>query len=136
MDPLQRAILDLVIGNRILAYLGVFDEYGHVSMRHPHDPSLFLLARDCPGAYVEPGDIQPFTLDGNLAVEDNRAPCTERFGHAAIYAARADVKSVVCAASEDMLPFGITSTRLDAVLGTVGNMGSGIPVWDIDRKIR
>ena len=72
MEPLQRAILDLVIGNRILAYLGVFDEYGHVSVRHPRDPSLFLLARDCPGAFVEPGDIQPFTLDGNLAVEDNR----------------------------------------------------------------
>ena len=134
MEPLQRAINDLVIGNRILAHHGVFDEYGHVSMRHPRDPSRFLLARDCPGGYVEPGDIHQFTLDGNLAVEDNRPPCTERFVHAAVYEARPDVNSVVCAGSEDVLPFGITGTRLDAVLATVGNMGSDIPVWDIDEK--
>jgi ribulose-5-phosphate 4-epimerase/fuculose-1-phosphate aldolase len=134
MEPLQRAILDLVIGNRILAHLGVFDEYGHVSMRHPGDPSRFLLARACAGAFVEPQDILQFTLDGSLAIDDNRPLCSERFAHAAIYSARPDVKAVVCAASDDVLPFSITSTRLDAVLGTVGNMGSSIPVWDIAEK--
>jgi ribulose-5-phosphate 4-epimerase/fuculose-1-phosphate aldolase len=131
MEPLERAINDLVIGNRILAYHGVFDEYGHVSVRHPHDPSRFLLARACAAAFVEPGDILQFTLDGNVAGEDNQPLCAERFVHAAIYEARPDVKAVVCAGSEELLPFGITNTRLDAVLGTVGNMGSGIPVWDI-----
>ena len=134
MEPLQRAINDLVIGNRILAHHGVFDEYGHVSMRHPRDPARFLMARDRVAAYVEPGDILEFTLDGNVAGNDDRPPHLERFVHAAIYAARPDVKSVVCASAEDLQPFGISGTRLDAVLATVGNMGSGIPVWDIADK--
>jgi ribulose-5-phosphate 4-epimerase/fuculose-1-phosphate aldolase len=134
MATLERAINDLVIANRILAYHGVFDEYGHVSMRHPGDPGRYLLARGCPAAFVEPGDILEFTLDGAPANDDNRPPCTERFLHAAIYAARPEVNSVLCAGSEDVLPFSITQTPLCAVLGTVGDMGTHVPVWDVAEK--
>jgi ribulose-5-phosphate 4-epimerase/fuculose-1-phosphate aldolase len=134
MPTLERAIKDLVIANRILAHHGVFDEYGHVSMRHPDDPERFLLARACAGAFVEPGDILAFTLAGAPASEDNRPLCPERFLHAAIYAARPEVNSVLCAGSEDVLPFSITPTPLCAVLGTVGDMGTKVPVWDITEK--
>ena len=134
MTALERAINDLVIANRIMAHHGVFDEYGHVSMRHPGDPNRFLLARDCPAAFVEPGDILEFALDGALASDDNRALCAERFLHAAIYAARPEVNSVLCAGSEDVLPFGITPVPLRAMLGTVGDMGTYVPVWDIAEK--
>jgi len=134
MTALERAINDLVIANRILAYHGVFDEYGHVSIRHPADPGRYLLARACPGAYVEPGDILEFTLDGAPANDDNRPLCTERFLHAAIYAARPEVNSVLCAGSEDVLPFSVTQTPLCAVLGTVGDMGTHVPVWDVADK--
>jgi len=134
MTALERAINDLVIANRILAYHGVFDEYGHVSIRHPADPGRYLLARACPGAHVEPGDILEFTLDGAPANDDNRPLCTERFLHAAIYAARPEVNSVLCAGSEDVLPFSVTQTPLCAVLGTVGDMGTHVPVWDVAEK--
>jgi ribulose-5-phosphate 4-epimerase/fuculose-1-phosphate aldolase len=134
MPTLERAIKDLVIANRILAHHGVFDEYGHVSMRYPDDPARFLLARACAGAFVEPGDILAFTLDGAPASEDNRPLNAERFLHAAIYAARPEVNSVLCAGSEDVLPFSITATPLCAVLGTVGDMGTKVPVWDITEK--
>ena len=66
--------------------------------------------------------------------DDNRPLCTERFLHAAIYAARPEVNSVLCAGSEDVLPFSITQTPLCAVLGTVGDMGTQVPVWDIAEK--
>jgi ribulose-5-phosphate 4-epimerase/fuculose-1-phosphate aldolase len=134
MGSLERAIKDLVIANRILAYHGVFDEYGHVSMRHPGDAGRFLLARDYPAAYVEPGDIIEFTLDGAPAADDNRPLCAERFLHAAIYAARPEVNAVLCAGSEDVLPFSITPVPLRAMLGTVGDMGTYVPVWDIADK--
>lgn len=134
MATLQRTINDLVIANRILAHHGVFDEYGHISARHPTDPSRFLLARDCAAAYVEPGDILEFTLEGAPVGDDNRLLCPERFLHAAIYAARPEVSSVLCAGSEDVLPFSITQTPLCAVLGTVGDMGTKVPVWDITEK--
>jgi ribulose-5-phosphate 4-epimerase/fuculose-1-phosphate aldolase len=131
---LQRAINDLVIANRILAHQGVFDEYGHVSMRHPDNGGRFLLARDCAAAFVEPGDILEFTLDGSPAGDDNRPLCAERFLHAAIYAARPEVNSVLCAASDDVLPFSVTPVPLRAMLGTVGDMGTFVPVWDITEK--
>jgi HCOMODA/2-hydroxy-3-carboxy-muconic semialdehyde decarboxylase len=134
MAGLQRAINDLVIANRILAHHGVFDEYGHVSMRHPGDPTRFLLARDCPAAFVEPGDILAFALDGAPLGDDNRPLCAERFLHAAIYSARPEVNAVLCAGSEDVLPFGVTSVPLRAMLGTVGDMGTYVPVWDIAEK--
>jgi ribulose-5-phosphate 4-epimerase/fuculose-1-phosphate aldolase len=131
MTGLQRAINDLVIANRILAHHGVFDEYGHVSVRHPGDPARFLMARDCPAVFVEPGDILEFTLDGAPASDDNRPPCAERFLHAAIYTSRPEVNSVLCAASDDVLPFSVTPVPLRAMLGTVGDMGTHVPVWDI-----
>jgi ribulose-5-phosphate 4-epimerase/fuculose-1-phosphate aldolase len=134
MPSLQRAINDLVIANRILAHHAVFDEYGHVSIRHPGDPGRFLLARDCAAAFVEPGDILEFTLDGAPASDDNRPLCSERFLHAAIYAARPDVNAVLCAGSDDVLPFSVTPVPLRAVLGTVGDIGTHVPVWDIAEK--
>jgi HCOMODA/2-hydroxy-3-carboxy-muconic semialdehyde decarboxylase len=51
--------------------------------------------------------------------------------HGAIYAARPDINSVLCAGSEDVLPFSITPTPLCAIIGTVGDMGTYVPVWDI-----
>src|SRR5262245_11099764 len=131
MTALDRAINDLVIANRILAHHGVFDEYGHVSVRHPGDPGRFLLARDCVAAFVERGDIVEFTLEGTPTGDDNRPLCAERFLHAAIYAARPEVNSVLCAGSEDVLPFSIAPVPLRAMLGTVGDMGTYVPVWDI-----
>src|SRR5262249_21169395 len=134
MQPLQRAIHDLVIANRILAHHGVFDEYGHVSARHPDDPAKFLLARSRTAAFVEPDDILEFRLDGAPVEDDNRLLCAERFLHGAIYAARPDVKSVLFAASDDVIPFSVSSTPLRPVLATVGDMGQHVPVWDIVDK--
>lgn len=131
MAPLQRAINDLVIANRILAHHGVFDEYGHVSLRHPSDPGRFLLACDRVAARVEPEDILDHALDGRAGDGGGRAPCAERFLHGAIYTARPDVKAVLFAASDDVGPFTVTTTALRPVLATVGDMGQEVPVWDI-----
>ena len=43
--PVDAALLeDLVAANRILVDQGVLDGFGHVSIRHPKDPSRFLMA--------------------------------------------------------------------------------------------
>jgi HCOMODA/2-hydroxy-3-carboxy-muconic semialdehyde decarboxylase len=132
MQPLQRAINDLVIANRILAHHGVFDEHGHVSTRHPGDPARFLLARDRAAAFVEPDDILEFTLDcAPVGMQDNRPLCGERFLHGAIYAARPDVKALLFAACDDVVPFSVSTTPFRPVLATVGDMGQQVPVWDI-----
>ena len=134
MDTLERAIYDLVIANRILAHHGVFDEFGHVSARHPGDPGRYLLARDGAAGAVEPADILQFTFDSRPVADDNRPLCKERFLHGAIYAARPDVKSILFAASDDVIPFSVSATPLRPVLATVGDMGQQVPVWDIAEK--
>ena len=45
MSDLEDAVNDLVLCNRILAHENVVDAFGHVSMRHPHDPGKYLLSR-------------------------------------------------------------------------------------------
>jgi ribulose-5-phosphate 4-epimerase/fuculose-1-phosphate aldolase len=127
----ERAIKDLVIANRILAHLGVFDADGSISLRHPLHADHFLLASGRGPALVGMGDILQFTFDGEAAETAMQALDRDRFIHAAIYAARPDVQAVLHAHSEYILPFTVSDTALRPVLATVGDMGAQVPVWDI-----
>jgi HCOMODA/2-hydroxy-3-carboxy-muconic semialdehyde decarboxylase len=134
VNPLDRVFRDLVIANRILAQYGIFDEYGHISARHPHDPARFLMARACTAISVVPEDIVEFTLESEPVAAEHRPLCSERFAHGAIYKSRPDIRAVVCAGSEDVQPFGIVRIPFRAVIGPVGDMGSQVPVWDVADK--
>jgi HCOMODA/2-hydroxy-3-carboxy-muconic semialdehyde decarboxylase len=134
MTSLQRAKNELAVANRILVRQGVFDEDGHISLRHPGDPGRFLLARALSPAFVEPNDILEFTLDGDPVVQDARTLCAERFVHGAILAVRPDIHAVLYARAEDVSPFGVTRSALRPVIASVGDMGTHVPVWDIADK--
>jgi len=127
----ERAIKDLVIANRILANLGIVDAFGDISVRDPANAARFLLARSRSASAVVPDDILAFAFDGAPLEGRAEALPTERFLHAAIYAARPDVKAVLHASPEDILPFTITRTPLRPVIASVGDMGLHVPVWDI-----
>ena len=82
---------DLAYANRILYDQGVFDAFGHISVRHDKDPSRFLLSRNMAPALVTPADIMEHDLQGQPVNPGNRRPYLERFIHAGIYRARPDV---------------------------------------------
>jgi HCOMODA/2-hydroxy-3-carboxy-muconic semialdehyde decarboxylase len=131
MSNVKALINDLVIANRILANEDVVDAYGHVSVRHPDDPSRFFLARSLAPEFITPADIMEFTLDGE-AVKKGPPPYLERFIHGGIFEARPDVVAVVHAHAEDILPFGLTDgTPLKPVIHSGSFIGSNVPVWDI-----
>jgi HCOMODA/2-hydroxy-3-carboxy-muconic semialdehyde decarboxylase len=134
MTDLDRVLADLVIANRILANENVVDAYGHVSVRHPADPTRYLLARSLAPDLVQKSDIMEFALDGTPAGADARQPYLERFIHGAIYEARPEVLAVVHAHAEDVLPFGITAAPLRPVIHSGSFMGEQVPVWDIRDK--
>jgi ribulose-5-phosphate 4-epimerase/fuculose-1-phosphate aldolase len=136
MSPVQRTIKDLVIANRILANLGIVDAFGDISARHPTDPDRFFLARPVSPAAVVPADIIEFDVDGAPMRGEKRELPKERFIHAAVYEARADLKAVLHASHESLLPFGITQTPLRPVIASVGDMGLRVPVWDIAKRFR
>lgn len=131
MDVVERAKRDLVIANRILAHMHVVDAYGHVSIRHPLDPTRHFLARSTGPAIVETGDIVEFTHDGLPVAPEKRPLYLERYIHGAVYTARPDVNAVLHAHAEDVLPFTISSIPFRPVLQNVGDMGPAIPIWDI-----
>ncbi len=131
MIDLRPAFRDLVVANRILAHEDVVDAYGHVSIRHPHDATRYLLARSLSPELVERDDIMEFQLDGTPVGGDDRQPYLERFIHGAIYEARPDVHAVVHAHAEAVLPFTITTRPLQPVIHSGSFMGFHVPVWDI-----
>jgi HCOMODA/2-hydroxy-3-carboxy-muconic semialdehyde decarboxylase len=133
MTPLRRAKNELAVANRILVGQGIFEEDGHISLRHPDHPDRYLLARALCPAFVEPDDILEFTLNGD-PVADARGLCIERFVHGAVLAARPDIHAVLFARSEDLSPFGITRSALRPVIASVGDMGTHVAIWDIADK--
>jgi HCOMODA/2-hydroxy-3-carboxy-muconic semialdehyde decarboxylase len=134
MNKVDKAIRNLVIGNRILAHEGVVDAYGHISVRHPERPDRFLLSRSRSPELVEPDDIMEFTLEGEPVGGDKRPPYLERFIHGGLYEARPDVMAVVHSHAESVLPFSIADTPLVPVIGAAAEIGAEVPVWDIEDK--
>jgi ribulose-5-phosphate 4-epimerase/fuculose-1-phosphate aldolase len=131
--PDPALIGDLVYANRILADQGVFDAFGHVSVRHDKDSSRFLLSRNLAPALVTAKDILAHDLNGNPLEAGDRKPYLERFIHAAIYRARPDVKAVVHSHSPAIIPFGVTALQLRPVYHMSAFLGTGAPVFDIRR---
>lgn len=129
-----RVIDDLVAASRILADLAVLDGFGHVSVRHPKDPTRFLMARSVAPALVVAGDILEHDLDGNVVDQGDRRLFLERFIHAEIYRARPDVMAVVHSHSPAVIPFSISQAPLRAVYHNSAFLGSGAPVFEIRKN--
>jgi HCOMODA/2-hydroxy-3-carboxy-muconic semialdehyde decarboxylase len=129
-----RELTRLVAANRILANEGVVDAFGHVSVRDRRNSQRFWLSRSRSPALVELDDLMEFALDGAAVDARGRTPYGERMIHAAVYAARADVQSVVHHHAYNVLPFTITDEPLKPVVHTASVIGAEIPVWDIRAK--
>lgn len=63
MDATQRTVLaalhrKFIDGNHILHHTQVLDAYGHLSVRHPFDPQVFIMSRSmAPGTLSGPDDL-------------------------------------------------------------------------------
>jgi ribulose-5-phosphate 4-epimerase/fuculose-1-phosphate aldolase len=134
MSTLNTRIDDLVAANHILAHEGIVDAFGHVSVRHPENPSRFLLSHARSPELVEPSDIMEHGLDGEPVDGSGRKPYLERFIHAALYEARPDVQSVVHHHSHSVIPFGITGEKIKPVQHICATIGHEIPIWDSHDK--
>jgi len=129
-DTLNAVRTDLSIANRMLANEGIFDAFGHTSMRHPTNPDRYLLSRSRAPQLVEPGDILEFDLDSN-PIDKNHPPLySERVIHGEIYKARPDVMAVCHHHAPAFMPLVVCGIDFVPVfhLGAVG--GVKPPFWD------
>ncbi len=123
---------DLVDANRILYHFGVVDGFGHVSARHPSDPSCFLISRSMAPALVTAADLMAIHLDGRPVSENAPTAYLERFIHSEIYRARPDVVAIVHSHSAAIIPFSIVpGATLLPVSHMGGFIGEGAPVFEI-----
>jgi hypothetical protein len=95
MNAIDQVLNELVVANRVLSNENIVDAYGHVSIRHPDDPTRFFMARSLPPEMVEREDIMEFSVSDASPIGDDRQPCVERFIHSGIFEARQDVQAVV-----------------------------------------
>jgi len=129
-EDLATAREDVALANRILANEGLFDAFGHVSMRHPVDPERFLISRHRAPELVQAQDIVELGLDGEPAVPTNFRLYGERIIHAAIYAARPDVIAISHHHAPAVLAYAIARAELKPVYHLGALMGPKVPYWD------
>jgi ribulose-5-phosphate 4-epimerase/fuculose-1-phosphate aldolase len=130
--PVDPALIDdLVAASRILAYHGVLDAWGHVSIRHPANPQRYLLSRARAPALVTAEDIMEFDLDSNPVDPRGRRAFLERFIHGQAYRARPDVNAVVHSHSPTMIPFSVTDEPLKPLTHIASFLAKAVPVWEI-----
>ena len=130
-DSLGALREELSLANRILAHEGIVDAFGHISVRHPHDPGRFLISRHRAPALVQPADILEYTLDTEPVHPTTFRHYGERVIHGCIYQARPDVMAVLHNHSPSLVPFCNSDTRLRPMVGSAAFLGEGAPVFDI-----
>jgi HCOMODA/2-hydroxy-3-carboxy-muconic semialdehyde decarboxylase len=125
---------ELACASRILADQGVFDAFGHLSMRHPGSPDRFLMSRSKAPALVEADDIMEFDLDAEAVDPQGRSGFLERFIHGEIYKTRPDVMSIVHSHSPSVVPFSLVPNKMQAMYHNAAFIAEGVPVFDIREK--
>jgi len=125
------AARDLVArANRMIANEGVLDAFGHVSTRHPGDPSRYLMSRSRAPELVQPEDIHEFTLDSQIVKPIKERLYGERVIHGEIYKARPEVMAVCHHHAPSILPFCISGMKLEPVYHLGATIGAVAPFWD------
>jgi ribulose-5-phosphate 4-epimerase/fuculose-1-phosphate aldolase len=122
---------DLVAANRILADQGILDGYGHVSMRRSGAPNRYFLSRSKSPAIVTAEDIMEFDLDSNPIDQQGRLMYIERYIHGEIYKARQDVNAIVHSHSPTVIPFGVTTVKLQAICHMSAFLKHDVPIFEI-----
>lgn len=132
LDEVDPALLEeLAVANRILFTQGVLDGWGHVSIRHPKRPDRFLMSRALAPGLVTGADILEYGLDAEPVEGKGQRTYLERFIHAELYRARANVHAVVHSHSPSVIPFGISTVKLQPCFHMAGFLAQGVPVFEI-----
>jgi ribulose-5-phosphate 4-epimerase/fuculose-1-phosphate aldolase len=120
----------LALANRIVAYEGVLDGFGHISVRHPSKPDHYLLSRSRSPELVEPGDILELDAESDVVTPGDILPYGECVIHGEIFRARPDVMAIVHHHSQAILPFCLTDLKLVPINSLGATMGPVVPSWD------
>ncbi len=121
----------LVMANRIMANEGLFDAYGHVSVRNPADSQTFFISRALAPELVTIRDIVEMNLDGQIVRgEPGFKPFGESVIHCAIYKARTDVMCIAHPHPSEIIPFASADIPLKSIYHMNVTFYDGIPLFE------
>ena len=129
-EDIAELLHQLIVTTRILANEEVLDAFGHVSVRHPHDPKRYFISRHRAPELVELSDLIEMNLDSEPVRPTEFRLYSERVIHGEIYKARPDVNAVVHHHAHAMLPYAISGRELVPVFHLGAVIGSKVPFWD------
>ena len=120
----------LVLANRILAQQGIFDAFGHISLRNPEDPNTFLITRSLSPELVTMDDILTLDFNGDIVSQDKtQKTFLERFIHCSIYKARPDVNCVAHPHPPEIITFIATGAPYGSIYHLDVTFHDGIPLF-------
>ena len=136
-DQLLHAHLrDLISANHILHHHGVVDAYGHISIRHPLNPSVFIMCGYmAPAEVSSPADLIHYNISDSSPVDPAaKKGYSERFIHGEVFKRYESVNCVIHSHAEEVLPYVVSmGVKLKAVYHMSGFLGAkGVKVFDID----
>ncbi|KAF2735326.1 arad-like aldolase/epimerase [Polyplosphaeria fusca] len=121
---LQSQLGLLIASNHILHEHSLVDAFGHISIRHPTNPSQYIIAGYDPGAPAlmsSSRDFITYHVSDSSPVHPN-APkgYSERFIHGEIFRVHPKVNCVVHSHSDAVLPFTATGMPLRPIYHMAG----------------
>jgi ribulose-5-phosphate 4-epimerase/fuculose-1-phosphate aldolase len=132
-ELLQASYRSFIRGSHILHFHHVLDAYGHLSFRHPIDPSLFVMARSvAPALIATEKDLITFRVqDGEPIDPKSPKAYIERYIHSEIYRRFPDTQAAVHSHAESVIPFTISDVPLKPCYHMAGFLATkGVPVHD------
>jgi ribulose-5-phosphate 4-epimerase/fuculose-1-phosphate aldolase len=128
-DVLAETLHELIVATRILANEKILDAFGHVSVRHPHDPQRYFIPRHRAPELAEVSDLVELTLDSEPVRPTEFRLYSEKVIHGEIYKARPDVLAVCHHHAHTVLPFAISGQQIVPVFH-LGAVIGHVPFWD------
>lgn len=132
LDDSQRNILGPILrkyitGCHILHYHTVLDAYGHLSIRHPFNPQVFIMSKSvAPGTISSPDDLIAYHVNDAEPVEPTQSKgYLERHIHSEVYKRHAHVQAVIHGHSESVIPYTISGVPLRPCYHMAGFLGQG-----------
>jgi len=128
-DVLADTLYELIVSTRILCNENVLDAFGHVSVRHPHDPQRYFISRHRAPELAEVSDLVELTLDSEPVRPTEFRLYSEKVIHGEIYKARPDVHAVCHHHAHAVLPYAISGEEIVPVFHLGAVMGK-VQFWD------
>ena len=120
---------ELTLGCRILAEQEIIDAFGHLSLRLPGQPDLYMINRGMSPSLVRPEDFIVCDLAG-LVVDGDGHPNGEWPIHSGIFAARPDVQCVLHSHSRMSRIFSLSTQKLRGLLtSSAPEWQGGLPLY-------